>query len=328
MCKQLYAAVRAFPYAKLLILLSLLCTAVPLCAQTSSQSGNNQTRESTAQNGDAHANSNAQPEANGTHYTGGTQFGADETQRANGEQLATDSTHANGEQLTADGTQQEADDALHAAQMQEDAREAESGKKSNRRIDFMIVLGPAFLFNKEAKTESAPSPVVFPVTFGVSFPNNTFVSFQPRLSFFVNYYLWSNSAQIALPAEVENRTATSLSFLVTLPAVFSFHVSRNSALEVQAGLSALMRFAILAHGVSAGDSGASGNAGSDVKHINKWFWGGARWLYIDTGLAWLYQFSSGTKIGPEARFYFPLGSLFTGRGVDAFIASAGIKVVL
>ena len=312
MCKQLCVAVHAFPYAKLSILLLLLYAAIPLCAQTVSQNGNNQTRESYAQNEGAQAHSDARIKANGTQYAGNAQFDADSMQ------------HATDGQLAADGTQQETDSAVHETEM----RETEGIKKSKRRVIFTIACGPAFLFNKEAKTNSAPSPVVFPVSFGVSFPNDTFVSFQPRLSFFINYYLWNNSAQIALPAEIENRTATSLSFLVTLPAVFSFHVSRNSVLEVQAGLSALMRFAILAHGVSADDLGTSGNAKSDVKHINKWFWGGARWLYVDTGLAWLYQFSSGVKIGPEARFYLPLGSLFTGRGVDAFMVSAGIKIAL
>lgn len=298
MCKQLYVAVRIFLCAKLLVLL-LLCAAVPLQAQTPSQNESNQAHEAHAQNEGARAVDDAQSETNETQHTDGAQFGAD-------------------------GTQQEVDSALQGAEM----RETEGDKKSKRRVDFMIAFGPAFLFNKEAKTKSAPSPVVFPLSFGISVPNDTLVSFQPRLLFFVNYYLWDNSAQLALPAEIENRTATALSFLITLPAAFSFHVSRNSVLEVQAGLSVLMRFAILAHGISAGDSGTSGNAKSDVKHISRWFWGNARWLYIDTEIAWLYRFSNGVKIGPEARFYLPLGSLFSGRGIDAFMVSAGIKIAL
>jgi hypothetical protein len=186
---------------------------------------------------------------------------------------------------------------------------------------------PMFILNTEAGTKSAPSPVVYPLTIGALWPAGGTVSFQPRLTFFYNYYLWNDDEQTALPAEVENRTATALSFLLTLPAVFTFRTSRNSAFEAQAGVSLLMRAGILSNGVSDSDSGTSGSAGSDTDRINRWFWTGARFLYAEAGAAWLYSFSGIVKAGPELNVYVPVGSLISGRGVDAMMLSFGIKCV-
>ncbi|HAH63367.1 MAG TPA: hypothetical protein DCL73_14865 [Treponema sp.] len=195
------------------------------------------------------------------------------------------------------------------------------------QIDVFTSFAPMFILNTEAGTKSAPSPVVYPVTIGASWPNYYFVSFQPRLSFYYNYYLWNDDEQIALPAEVENRTATALSFLLTLPAVFSFHFTENTTLEAEAGISLLLRAGILSNDVSASDSGTSGSAESDTERINEWFWSNARFLYAETGASWLYDVTGTIKAGPELHFYLPLGSLFSGRGMDAMMLSTGIKLI-
>jgi hypothetical protein len=195
------------------------------------------------------------------------------------------------------------------------------------QVDIFTAFAPVFILNTEAGTKSAPSPVVYPLSIGVSWPDYYFVSFQPRLSFYYNYYLWNNDEQTALPAEVENRTATALTFLFTLPAVFSFHFTERTSFEAEAGVSLLLRAGIISNGVSASDSGTSGSAESDTALINEWFWSNGRFLYAETGVSWLYAFSGIVKGGPELHFYLPLGSLFSGRGMDAMMLSAGIKLV-
>ena len=196
------------------------------------------------------------------------------------------------------------------------------------QIDFFLAFEPLFILNTEAGTESAPSPVVYPLSIGVSWPDTYFVSFQPRLSFFYNYYLWDNDRGMALPAEVENRTATALSFLFTFPAVFSFHLTDRSTIEAEAGISLLVRFGILSNGVSGSDSGTSGTAADDTALINKWFWENGRMIYFSAGAAWLYRFTDTIKAGPEVRFHLTPASPAEGRGLDAMMFSAGIKLVL
>ncbi|MCK9170720.1 MAG: hypothetical protein M0P01_09925 [Treponema sp.] len=185
---------------------------------------------------------------------------------------------------------------------------------------------PMFILNTEAGTKSAPSPVVYPISIGISWPDYYFVSFQPRMSFYYNYYLWNNDDQTALPAEVENRTATALSCLFTLPAVFSFHFTDKTTFEAEAGVSFLLRTGILSNGVSSTDSGTSGSAESDTELINNWFRTGLRFLYAETGVSWLFDFT-GVKAGPEIHFYLPVGSLVDNRGLDAMMLSGGIKLI-
>ena len=212
-----------------------------------------------------------------------------------------------------------------------DADKAESPAPAGsfiHQIDFFLAFEPMFILNTEAGTKSAPSPVVYPLSIGVSWPDYSFVSFQPRLSFFYNYYLWDNDTGMALPAEVENRTATALSFLFAFPAVFSFHLTDRGTFEAEAGVSILVRFGILSNGVSNSDSGTSGTAEDDTALINTWFWEKGRMIYFSAGAAWLYRFTDTIKAGPEIRFYLPAGSLAEGRGLDAMMISAGIKLVL
>ena len=194
------------------------------------------------------------------------------------------------------------------------------------QIAVFAAFEPMFILNTEAGTKSAPSPVVYPLSIGISWPDYYFVSFQPRMSFYYNYYLWNNDEQTALPAEVENRTATALSCLFTLPAVFSFHFTDKTTFEAEAGVSFLLRTGILSNGVSGTDSGTSGSAESDTELINKWFWTGLRFLYAETGVSWLFDFTA-VKAGPELHFYLPIGSLLDNRGLDAMMLSGGIKLI-
>jgi|WetSurMetagenome_2_1015567.scaffolds.fasta_scaffold49936_3 hypothetical protein len=205
-----------------------------------------------------------------------------------------------------------------------------SAKESStflHQIKPYFTMEPVFILNTADQTTSAPSPIVYPLSIGLIWPDTGLISFQPRLSFFTCYYLWDNSSERALPAEVENRTATSLSFLVDMPVVFSFNINKISTAELSAGISFLMRAALLSNGVSSSDSGTSGSAESDVELINEWFWQKARFLYVETGGGWLFKCTDKIKAGPEVRFYLPVGSLADGHGMDAMMVSAGLKII-
>ena len=196
-------------------------------------------------------------------------------------------------------------------------------------LDFLFQLEPAVYLNTEDKQVSAPSPIIYPLSIGILWPNYTKIAVQPTLGFFSTEWLYYDG--MALPAEIENRTATSLSFIFTLPIVVSMYF-KHSRLQILPGISLLAQFALLSNGVKADDSGYSGSAGNDVKLINQYFWSDIRFLYISIGGSWLFNIlktpNSWVKAGPVINVQIPLGHLTAGSGMQGTIISAGLKISL
>jgi len=191
--------------------------------------------------------------------------------------------------------------------------------------DFVASMGPAVYLNTNSTLVSAPSPIVYPITFGMIWPNYTFLAFEPTLSFFYMYHLYYDG--IALPAEIENRTTFTLSFILNLPVVFSIYYGHNR-LQLNAGLAMLMRYGLLANGVNGDDYGYLGTAADDVSAINKWFWKNARFLYVSAGASWLFGLTGNLKAGPTANIYIPVGTVFSGENVQGMIITVGMKISL
>ena len=196
-------------------------------------------------------------------------------------------------------------------------------------LDFLFQMEPGMYFNLESKLVSAPSPVIYPLSIGILWPNYTKIAVQPTLGFFSTEWLYYDDK--ALPAEIENRTASSLSFIFTLPVVVSMYF-KYSRLQIMPGISMLAQFALLSNGVKPDDSGYSGSAGNDVKLINQYFWSDMRFLYISIGGSWLINVyktpNSWVKMGPVINVQLPLGQLTSGTGMQGTIISAGLKISL
>lgn len=201
---------------------------------------------------------------------------------------------------------------------------AKSGKEFLSQISPFVNIGANITINTESSLKSAPSPTAFALSFGAIWPNKAFLSFQPRLSFWWSYYLWDG--QNALPAEIENRTALALNFMLDLPAAATFRF-KSCQVEAGLGLGILARVAVMAGGVGEGDTGVSGSAGSDKEKIQEWFWSGARFLYPELFVAWEWNFTPRIAAGFEARWYFPIGSLINDRGLDASIIALAAKLI-
>ncbi|GEM_PF-1132854 len=199
-----------------------------------------------------------------------------------------------------------------------------SAKEFWSQVSPFVNLGANITLNTESKLKSAPSPTAFAFAVGGIWPNKAFLSFQPRLSFWTSYYLWDGKN--ALPAEIENRTAFALNFMLDLPAAATFRFQKFQV-EAGAGLGILARAALLANGVSEGDSGATGSAGGDKKEIQKWFWGNARFLYTEFFGAWEWNFTDRIAAGFELRYYLPIGSLADGRGLTESIFALSAKLI-
>lgn len=195
-------------------------------------------------------------------------------------------------------------------------------------LDFVLQFEPGMYMNfhktnSEGKLISAPSPLIYPVTIGILWPNYTFIAVQPSISFFTMQYLYYDG--MALPAEIENRTASSLSFMVNIPVVFTLFM-RNSRLQLSGGLGILLQFGLRSTNVGKDDYGYSGSAESDVELINKYFWNNMHWLYLTTSASWLYNVTSQLRFGPTASINIPIGALMGDQDMQGLMLSVGLKI--
>lgn len=178
------------------------------------------------------------------------------------------------------------------------------------------------LLNTGDLHSSAPSPVVWPVNFKLIFNLPKNFSIQPQINFFWNYYLFADGK--ARPAEIENRTAIAFSFLLDGDVVYGWQIKEKHRLEAGLGPSFLIRFATLANNVKPEESGETGSAQSDINAINSWFWNNGNFLHLKFNLLYLYKITETIQIGPEFRFYLPIGSFIDGQPMNETIFSLGI----
>ncbi|MBO4532812.1 MAG: hypothetical protein J5726_03855 [Treponema sp.] len=195
------------------------------------------------------------------------------------------------------------------------------------RLDFVFGVAPIVSINTHVKDSSgkfisAPSPITFPLYFGLSIPNYTAISFQPTLRFFPGYNLVYG--ELVLPAEIENRTSLTLNFLVNLPIVFKLNYKNKFSWSILAGVAGLFRFAMPPINVDPAQAGTTGTIKTDVDYMNKWFYKNVRFLYLSAGIDWLFYYGK-TKYGPELAVFFPISAI-TDKSFDALMISAGIKV--
>lgn len=196
-------------------------------------------------------------------------------------------------------------------------------EEKKRPFDFVLQFEPGVYINTESTLVSAPSPIVYPITLGILWPNESRFSIQPTLSFFLMYHLMYNNR--ALPAEIENRTTTTLSFMLNIPVMYSIYLNK-SRFQFNAGLAMLIRFGFLSLGVKDSDSGWTGSAAGDVSAINAWFWNDMRWFYLTLGSSWLYNLTPQLKAGPVINCYIPVGGLIKDHDVQGMMISVGIKI--
>ena len=195
------------------------------------------------------------------------------------------------------------------------------------RIDFVFGIAPILSINSHTKNSdgkfiSAPSPIAMDIYFGLSVPNYTPISFQPSLRVFNSYSLVYND--MVLPAEIENRTGQTLSFLLNLPVVFKLNYKNRCSWSVFGGLAGLFRYSILPANVKETEPGFTGTVRSDIDYMNKWHYKNLRFLYVSTGIDWLFYYGT-TKYGPELAVFFPI-SVFSDKSIDGLMISVGIKV--
>ncbi len=212
---------------------------------------------------------------------------------------------------------------IFAQEENSDIPESEKKLASLQSMDFVMQFKPALYLNPESTLVSAPSPIVYQISLGFLWPDYTLIAIQPTISFFMmNHLLYEDKA---LPAEIENRTTTTLSFMLNIPAVFSIYL-KNSCFQFSIGAGLLMRFGLLSAGVKDTDSGWTGSAGGDVEIINKYFWNNMRWFYVNVEGSWMYNLTSKLRAGPVIDCSIPVGGLISDHSPQAMLISIGIKI--
>lgn len=206
-----------------------------------------------------------------------------------------------------------------------------SEENSKSKIDFSKItilpyanMGIQLQVNAAPKEDRAPSPVLFNIGGGAIINMTDFITLEPHLDFWTQYYLYDGKD--ARPAEVEHRTATMLCFMLDIPVGFNFKYG-NHTLTPGAGLGLLMRFGFLSNGVKSSDSGATGSAQGDVEKINSWMWDKARFIYPELFFAWTYKISEDFSAGAVLRCYIPIGSIIDGKGLDATIINLSARFI-
>lgn len=195
-----------------------------------------------------------------------------------------------------------------------------------RRMDLVLQFTPGFYINPEAKNlKGGPSAPVYQTSVGLNWPNDSFISVQPTLTFFYMVNEWIDGS--VYPIEWENRTALTQIFLLDIPAVFSIHPGSNK-LEFSLGLDFMARFSTLATGVNPNDktNSESVTAEENVKLCNQYYWRNAHFLYTKVGICWERELIGSFKGGPVVNVFFPIGSLISKEGLLGTIVNLGIKI--
>lgn len=211
------------------------------------------------------------------------------------------------------------------------AQEAEPAAVTNstqneKSWDFFFTLGPSVYVNTGSTKTSAPSPVSFTPGIGFDFFNGRAIGLQTALSFFSTYNLWDG--ENARPAEVENREASTINFLLDVDGTKKFAFDKN-IFEISAGAGFLIRYGFLSNGVNEDEAGTvSGKTvKDDIGSINDWYYSGMNFLYPNLGFCWMHDFERSWNAGLCLKYYVPLGALMDGRGMDTSIITIGVKAL-
>ena len=198
-------------------------------------------------------------------------------------------------------------------------------EKTKHTLDWFLNANAILIYRTiNSKTDSPYSSTTFPYSLGLVFPAEKKLNFQPALSFFSAYYQWDG--ENAFPAKQEDSTNIAFCFLIDCPVCYNYTLNEKHFFEAGSGISFDIRFSKTMNGLNSSDKSARGTVEEDVKEINKWFWKGANFLYWNFSACYMYNFKKGIKVGPEIRYYIPLGSALSGNGFNGSMLSLGAKI--
>lgn len=179
---------------------------------------------------------------------------------------------------------------------------------------------------------SAPSPIAGIIGAGYRHHLRSRLVIAPSVSLFALRYLWGESSQRALPAEIEHRTAYVPTLMLDCPVLYTFE--RGQFLySFGGGLSFLARFGFLDSGVDADeirtDAGETLTAGEQVSEINKYLWSSLRFIYPTLQGSVRYKLETGWGAGLILRAGLPVFNLWSSPSVpllDSLMFIAALEI--
>lgn len=193
--------------------------------------------------------------------------------------------------------------------------------------NLFIGFTPLLFITTDNENKGGPSSIVYPLYIGVSWPRDFWISLQPSIKIFMDYYLVNDGT--VYPAEIENRTGLGFAFLLNIPVVFQANFWDMSNLKLSAGLAFLIRFAVPAPGVPSSAPGSDGFATvkDEVSYINKSFYEGAKFIYLSGSADFMFNLNNGVQIGPEFSMYIPVITILSEFSLHGTMFSAGVKLI-
>lgn len=173
--------------------------------------------------------------------------------------------------------------------------------------------------DEEHQLESSPSPIIYMMGLGSTFPLNSAFAFDPSLDVYSWNYGYLDGR--ALPFPEEDRTALVLGALLDLSFSYKIRLAEKHALKLCLGPALNLRLAVLARDVSDDESV------QDVADINSYFYDKARFLYPAAGLSYSWQMASWVRFGLGARVLVPIFHFWDGEEIafsDNMIIGGGV----
>lgn len=184
---------------------------------------------------------------------------------------------------------------------------------------------PVLYISTDGENRGGPSPISYPLYVGVAWPRDFWISLQPSLKIYTEYYLINDGK--VYPAEIENRTGLGFSFLLNLPVVFQANFWDKTNIKLSAGIAFLLRFAVTAPGVDKNSPGYAGTVKDDVSLINKSFYEGLKFIYLSGSADWMFNLNNGVQIGPEISLYIPVITILSEFSLHGTMISGGVKLI-
>lgn len=168
-------------------------------------------------------------------------------------------------------------------------------------LDSIGVTG-GVIYVRNSSDDGAPSPILPYIGINAVFRLDEKLSLEPSLSLTANYYLWSETGETAIPAEIEYADSVLLlNLILDCPVVMKYRVKENVSLGMLASPAFIFRVPLKAWG-----------EGEDrKKDITSYFYGG-RFIFLETGGLVEWNYSENKSFQSRLDILFPVYHIWDG----------------
>ena len=191
--------------------------------------------------------------------------------------------------------------------------------------DSMLFLDSAQVLDGNGHPTSAASPILDALGASFDLKLSDLFLFEPSLDIYGTYYKWLPDQNRAVPAELENREAFVLGFI--LDTSFYIRWAIADRLQLQFGLGPAFILPAGFIGVQENDQTTQAGIVADVKSINGWFYSEGRFVRPSATLSFRFKLRDKIDFGVWGRVIVPIYHWWANDGLpftDNLIGNAGV----